>query len=237
MATITQGTVLSGSDTGSRTPMAQWNGHTFDVSPSIIRGFTDMKIKGGSDTKTKTKNKQKYVKREAGSVSEISMAINLHAYLGIDDVYAEAMGFVEEANAGAKDYFYLGSAKLFPAKMMLTSAEVIEIVHFPGQGRRWISCKVNVTFKQASKSGKASKKKKKKGKGGSGSGSGGSKIRRSGGGTSIAEQLARSRSGTLSHAHQAPAYWVKHTTAINKSASRTSAATKNKYPGYFGTGK
>lgn len=237
MATITQGTVLSGSDTGSRTPMAQWNGHTFDVSPSIIRGFTDMKIKGGSDTKTKTKNKQKYVKREAGSVSEISMAINLHAYLGIDDVYAEAMGFVEEANAGAKDYFYLGSAKLFPAKMMLTSAEVIEIVHFPGQGRRWISCKVNVTFKQASKSGKASKKKKKKknGKGKSGgSSSGSSKIRRSGGGVSVAEQLARSRTGTVSHARS----WnsmTKKVAELNKNASRTSAATKNKFGGRFGT--
>ena len=242
MAMITQDTVLRGGDVSvKRTPMARWNDHTFEVSPSIVRGFTDMKIKGGSDTKAKTGGKQKYVKRVSGSAREISMSILLHAYLGISDVCAEAMSFVEEATAGEKDYFYLGEAKLVPAKMMLTSAEVVEIVHYPGQGSKWISCKINVTFKQAAKSGgkgKGKKKKKKKGKGGSGGGSGGSKIRRSGGGgTSIAEQMSRSKTGTLSHAHQAPAYWVKHTNAVNKSASRASASSKNKWGGRYGTGK
>jgi len=129
-------------------PIGKWGGHVFTVSPSLVRGFTDLKIKGGCETNEKNRSKQKYYVRKYGNAREVSMTIGLNAYLGISDVQNEAMAFVDEATAGKCDYFYLGERKLFSSTMRLVSAEVAEIAHFPGKGNVWISCKINVTFKQ-----------------------------------------------------------------------------------------
>lgn len=148
--------------------IANWNGHTFVVSPSLIRGFTDMTIKGACETTDKNSDKQKYVERKYGEIPEISMTVGLNAQTGVTDVFQEAMEFVQEATAGATSYFYMGSSKLIPAKMMLTQAEVVQIVHMPGEGNKWISCDVKLTFKQGGKNDSGSGK---SGGGSSGSGS------------------------------------------------------------------
>lgn len=129
-------------------PIGKWGGHVFTVSPSLVRGFTDLKIKGSCETNEKNGSKQKYYVRKYGNAREVSMTIGLNAYLGISDVQNEAMAFVDEATAGKSDYFYLGERKLFTSAMRLVNAEVAEIAHFPGKGNVWISCKINVTFKQ-----------------------------------------------------------------------------------------
>jgi len=152
--------------------IANWNGHTFVVSPSLIRGFTDLSIKGSCETTEKNTAKQKYVEHKYGEIPEISMTVSLNAQTGVTDVYREAMEFVQEATDGAAAYFYLGSSKLFPAKMMLTQAEITQIVHMPGQGNRWISCDVKVTFKQGTKNDGAADS-------GGGSGSGGGSKKQS----------------------------------------------------------
>ncbi|MBR3740560.1 MAG: hypothetical protein IKN04_08880 [Clostridia bacterium] len=137
--------------------IANWNGHTFEVSPKLIRGLTDLTIKGSCETTDKNSDKQKYVEHKYGEIPEISTTVELNALTGVTDVMKEALEYVQEATDGATAYFYLGSAKLLPAKMMLTKAEIVEIVHMPGQGDKWISCKVKLTFKQGTESdGKSS---------------------------------------------------------------------------------
>lgn len=136
--------------------IANWNGHTFEISPSLIRGFTDLSIEGGCETTTKNSSKQKYEERKYGESPTISMKVQLNAQLGVTDVRAEAMEFVHEATEGACAYFYLGTAKLFPAKLILTKASISQIVHLPLSGDTWISCDVQLTFKQGTKNDSSS---------------------------------------------------------------------------------
>lgn len=133
------------------TQIANWNGHTFEVGPALIRSFTDLTIKGSCETTDKNSDKQKYVERKYGEAAQISMTVGLNALIGVTDVYKEAMAFVKEATDGATGYFYMGTSKLVPAKMMLISAEIVEVVNMPGNGSKWISCDVKLTFKQGSK--------------------------------------------------------------------------------------
>lgn len=144
--------------------IANWNGHTFEISPNLIRGFTDFTIKGSCETTTKNSNKQKYEEHKYGESPQIGMTIGLNAMTGVTDVFSEALEFVKEATDGACAYFYMGTKKLIPAKLILVSAEVTEVVHMPGEGCKWISCDVKVSFKQGTKNDG----------GGSGSGSNGS---------------------------------------------------------------
>lgn len=130
--------------------IGNWNGHVFEVSDRLIRGFTELSIQGGCETTEKNTNEQKYVERKYGNAQSISLVVGLNALLGVTDVQGEAMQFVAEAEAGATAYFYLGSRKLVSCQMMLTRADVVEVVTAPGRGDRWISCNVRLTLTQAS---------------------------------------------------------------------------------------
>lgn len=130
--------------------IGNWNGHVFEVSDRLIRGFTELSIQGGCETTEKNTNEQKYVERKYGNAQSISLVVGLNALLGVNDVQGEAMQFVAEAEAGATAYFYLGSRKLVSCQMMLTRADVVEVVTAPGRGDRWISCNVRLTLTQAS---------------------------------------------------------------------------------------
>ena len=147
--------------------IANWNGHTFEVSPNLVRGFTELSIKGGCETTTKNSSKQKYEERKYGEGMDITLNAHLNALSGVTDVMSEAMAFVQEANEGASDYFYMGTVKLVAAKLLLKGAEITEIETMPGKGDRWISCSVKLTFKQGSKNDSGS--------GSSGSSGGGSR--------------------------------------------------------------
>lgn len=146
--------------------IANWNGHTFEVSAKLIRSFQDMALKGSCETEDKTSGGQKYVSRKNGNPAELTLNVSLSAYLGVTDVRYEALTYVKEANEGATEYFYLGTQKLVSAKMMLITAEVTEYMPMPGNADIWISCEVKLSFKQADKgdgsSGDDSGKKKKK---------------------------------------------------------------------------
>lgn len=130
--------------------IASWNGHLFVVSSKLISSFRDLVIKGSCETKDKTTNNQKYVERKAGEAAQITFTVELNRLTGVADVYAEAMKYVTEAAGGVVDYFYLGATKAIPAKMMLVTAEVQEVVTAPKKGDTWISCTVKLTMKQAS---------------------------------------------------------------------------------------
>lgn len=161
--------------------IGRWNGHTFTVSPDVIRGFTGLTIKGSCNTEDKKKNKADYVTRKSGKPIEVSITVNLNHALNVD-VRGEAIAFVEEAMLGATDYFYVGTKKLVNCKLMLTDAQVKETI-IP-LGNTWLKADVQLTMKQADKYGriddsssgkkkKGRKKKKNGGKGGKG-GKGGS---------------------------------------------------------------
>lgn len=91
--------------------IASWNGHSFTVSPKLIRGFTGLTIKGSSETEDKTSGGQKYVSCKNSNPSEITLTAELNALTGCD-VKNEALKFVDEARSGAKNYFYMGGKKL-----------------------------------------------------------------------------------------------------------------------------
>lgn len=128
--------------------IASWNGHSFTVSPKLIRGFTGLTIKGSSETEDKTSDGQKYVSRKNSNPSEITLTAELNALTGCD-VKNEALKFVDEARSGAKNYFYMGGKKLITCQLMLTEASVSETTIAPNG--IWISCKVKLTMKQCAK--------------------------------------------------------------------------------------
>ena len=149
--------------------IGRWNGHFFEVSPDVIRGFTGLQIKGSSETEDKTKDKQKYVTRKNSKPAEVSITVNLNRMVNVD-VRSETMSFVEEALSGATDYFYVGSKKLVNCKLMLTDVQVKEINIISGD--QWLKADVQLTMKQADKyeslkdgsSEKQKKKSRKKGR-------------------------------------------------------------------------
>ena len=128
--------------------VGRWNEHVFEVSSALVRGFTDFNMTGSCETEETTTDGQKYVTRKAGNPAETSFTVLLNAYLGCE-VREEALAFIEDANAGVQDYFYVGSKKLFPCQMMLTEANVQEtVISANGQ---WISCAVALTMQQCTK--------------------------------------------------------------------------------------
>lgn len=154
--------------------VGRWNGHTFTVSPDLIRGFTGLTIKGSSETEDKTSDKQKYVSRKNSKPAEVTIKVTLNQMLGCD-VREEAIAFVRDAMEGQSDYFYIGSKKLIECKLMLVDAQVKDI--FIPSGDNWLKADVQLTMKQCDKYGgissegdgkKKKRKKKKKKSGGSG---------------------------------------------------------------------
>ena len=127
--------------------IASWNNHKFVVKPKLIQSFEDLAFKGSCETTDKTTDGQKYVERKAGEPVQITFTVALNALTGCKNVIDEATSYVREARTGATDYMYLGSRKI-GAKMMLTEAQIQEIVTQPGKGDTWISCKVKLTLKQ-----------------------------------------------------------------------------------------
>lgn len=139
-------------DSGQKTPSAgkageigRWNGHIFKVDKKSIRGFKDLQIKGATETEDKVGGNQKFVSRKNSKPTEISLTAILSKQFGCD-VQKEAMQFVADAYNGCNDWFYVGKSKLATYKLMLTDANVKDIVITP-KGK-WLSCSVALTLKQ-----------------------------------------------------------------------------------------
>lgn len=128
--------------------IARWNGHIFEVSSEVVRGFTGLSITGSTETEDTESGGQKYVSRKNGKPKQITLTAILNAQFGCD-VKAEAMAFVEEATASEKDYFYIGGKKLMECSLMLVQADVSEVAIAPGG--TWVRANVKLTLKQCSK--------------------------------------------------------------------------------------
>lgn len=211
--------------------VGSWNGHAFTVSPNLIRSFTGLTIRGSSETEDKTGDGQKYVARKNSNPAEVSLTAELSALTGCD-VQNEALQFVDEARAGAQNYFYLAGKKLIPCQLMLTEASVSETQIAPGG--KWISCKVKLTMKQCAKYDGTSS-----GSGGSSSASGSSGSKKSSVKTSstkisssqkvtdkVSKDLSASGKTTGSTATGKASGALKSAVAAVQAASKASATTK-----------
>lgn len=163
--------------------IGKWNKHKFVVSAKLIRGFTGLQIKGSSELKDKKESGQGKVKRKGGNPTEVSLTVNLNAYVG-NDVRKEAMKFIKEARAGKKGYFYINGKKLVSCKLMLTEATVKEVEI--SIGGKWTSANVQLTMKQCNKGGKSSSSSSSSSSGSGSSSSSGS----SGGGSSGSNKVS-----------------------------------------------
>lgn len=128
--------------------IARWNGHIFEVSSEVVRGFTGLAITGSTETEDTESGGQKYVSRKNGKPKQITLTAVLNAQFGCD-VKAEAMAFVDEATASEKDYFYIGGKKLMECSLMLVQADVSEVAIAPGG--TWVRANVKLTLKQCTK--------------------------------------------------------------------------------------
>lgn len=123
----------------------RWNNHVFTVSPRLIRGFTGLAIKGSSETEDMQSGSQYHIARKAGKPAEVGLTVSLSALTGCR-VREEAMALVNDARAGAHNYFYVGGKKLMTCQLMLTEANVENVVISP-RGV-WVSADVHLTLRQ-----------------------------------------------------------------------------------------
>jgi len=128
--------------------IGNWGGHNFEVKKRLARSFTDLTVKGGSETENKVNNKQEFAVRKAGKPLEIGMTVVLDSRLGVD-AQADALKLIDQARNGHKSYFYLDGKKLTPCQLMLTSASADNIL-LTASGE-WVSTEVKLTFMQCSK--------------------------------------------------------------------------------------
>lgn len=199
--------------------IGSWKGHTFTVTPTLIRSFSGLTIKGSSETEDKTSSSQKYVSRKNSNPSEISLTVELNALTGCD-VKKEALKFVNQAHNGAKDYFYLGGKKLIACQLMLVEASVTETV-IAANGT-WTSCKVKLVMKQCAKYDGTGVENNNPSSGGSspGSGSGGTKKTS----TKTASSLVSKVATAVKTAATAVATGIKN--VVSKVSSVVSAVSK-----------
>lgn len=127
--------------------MGRFAGHVFTVMPALVRSFSDLTIKGSSETEDMEGDGQKYVSRKNSKPAEITLTVRLNAAAGVN-VRDEAMAFVTEAQSGVTDYFYVGTQKLVTCQVMLTDAQVSEVRMTPSGN--WMSADVKLTLKQGS---------------------------------------------------------------------------------------
>ena len=130
--------------------IAEWNGHSFVVSPSLIQSFRDLKITGSVETKkVTTVGSEQAVAVKNNNARNVTLTAILSTAAGCGDVKGEALNFVEEATNGEEAYFYVGGEKLFICMMMLTKASVGTIEISPGGV--WTYAEVEMTLEQSSK--------------------------------------------------------------------------------------
>lgn len=128
--------------------IAQFGELKFEISSSAALLFQGLKMSAECETAEQTGNSQQYVSAKNGKAVQISLSIILNAALGID-VKMQATDILNTAQRGGQGYFYIGGAKVFPFKLMMTKADTEEIAIDPSG--RWISTKINVTLKQSTK--------------------------------------------------------------------------------------
>ena len=154
--------------------IGEWNRHKFEISPKVFRSFSGLQIDAEAETEDKIVDsaKLKYVSRKNSKPATVQLTVILNRHAGCM-VYTEVTKFIEDAQAGATGYFYIGKRKLVPYELMLTKATAKEVCISP-KGT-WVSAEVQLSLKQADSTDPGhSVKSESSGSGGSGGGGGSS---------------------------------------------------------------
>ena len=157
---------------------ARFAGFTFEIAETATL-FDDLKFSGECAVEENTSGTAQYVSRKNGKAGQVSFTAILNAALGAD-VRKAALEFEAAARYGQTGTLVVGEEALLPYEMMLTKAEISEIVISPAG--KWVSAKAALTLRQAGTDGKESYGED----GGSGGGAGGG-----GGGLKVGEALVR----------------------------------------------
>ena len=128
--------------------LVMWGSLDFHVKPRDIIGVKGLSFTGSCETEEKESGGEKYANFKAAKAIEFSMTAKLNTYL-TDGVQKQALEMVKLATKGEKHYLYMSKQKLFPSKFTLVNAKIQNIVI--AAGGKWVSCEVDLSFKQASK--------------------------------------------------------------------------------------
>lgn len=126
----------------------RWNELEFYVKPTDIIGVGDISIAGSCETEDKEGGGEKYASHKAAKPIEFTMKVTLNTYL-TNNVQQKALEMVRISTLGRKDYIYMGKDKLFPCRFMLASAKAQNVKI--AAGVKWVSCDVDLVFRQCSK--------------------------------------------------------------------------------------
>jgi len=127
--------------------VGRWGNHRFFVEPTQVHSFSGLSVKGSAETEETEDGGQKYTSRKISKPVDVSLTIKLNSRMGAP-VRDEAIKFVEEAQNGVTDYFYIGNRKLMTCQFMLTAADVSNI-RMTNTGA-WYEAEIKLTLKQAS---------------------------------------------------------------------------------------
>ena len=111
----------------SRKIIASWNGHNFEISPSVVRSFEGLTFKAGVKTEEEggDDEEEKIVSRKSIKPAEVSFTVVLNSYMGCN-TEMEAYGFLNDAREGVQAHLYMNGYKVMPWKMMATEATALE---------------------------------------------------------------------------------------------------------------
>ncbi len=125
--------------------LARFGDAVFGVAESGAMLFEKLKISAGCETESQESGGQGFVTRKKGSPMEVTLTAILHSGLGLD-VQKKAMELFDMAKDGKADYFYLGTEKLWPYKLLLKSAASEEITLSPGG--KWVQARISLGLSQ-----------------------------------------------------------------------------------------
>ncbi len=131
---------------------ARFAGFAFEIAETATL-FDDLKFSGECAVEENTSGTAQYVSRKNGKAGQVSFTAILNAALGAD-VRKAALEFEAAARYGQTGTLVVGEEALLPYEMMLTKAEISEIVISPAG--KWVSAKAALTLRQAGTDGKES---------------------------------------------------------------------------------
>lgn len=124
----------------------QWGSLKFGVDGTTATLFDKMKISAECETEDKEASAQQYASAKAGKPVQVTFTMRLSTMLGVD-VQSTAIDVLNSAQRSGCDYLYQAGKKLFAFKLMMTKADVSEIITTPSG--KWAECQVDVTMRQA----------------------------------------------------------------------------------------
>lgn len=137
------------------TDIVTWSGNggiSFFVKPTKVQGVSEISVEASANTEDKEEDGEKLAKRKTNGTIQITMKAVLNAFLGAD-VQGIANKAIEAARKGDSGYLYSYGKKLYTCQFIMADAKATNIL-MSGTGT-WISCELNLTLKQTSKTGGA----------------------------------------------------------------------------------